>query len=233
MLPTSQGEQLCTAAFQVSFKNCEVRKPEQVTKCSFNPTDHITTGSLNDKPCVNVDEMEDSVYISTCWGSDCFKFHHVLPFTLTESLKGPGKKDGCVLQLICSKCRTCPSFIACFKGRLSVCVFICRIGCVNSGVCSESTYSSLDKKNRLYLFGMEESRYEKGEDMTGCKKIFRGGRRWEGSVSEKMMKTAATETSMYCTNYVASLSTSFSHNWESVGDENQEWKPLSWVRSKT
>lgn len=50
--------------------------------------------------------MEDSFHIFTCWGSDCFKFHHVLAFTLTESLMGPGK-NGCILQLII--CRTCPS----------------------------------------------------------------------------------------------------------------------------
>lgn len=54
-------------------------------------------------------------------GSDCWKFHHVLAFTLTESLMGPagrrGGKNGCALQLIKrSARRSCLSHACLFCG---------------------------------------------------------------------------------------------------------------------
>lgn len=166
-------------------------------KWSFTLAYLWTTGLFCSKwqnVCVSIDQMEDSFHIFTCWGSDCFRFHHVLVFTLTESLMGCGAgKNGCVLQLIISsECRTCPSFARLLYGttRPSVCLsvwpFICSVGCVQH---SRKSHCLCDK-NRLILFANDRDQVQEGD-----KRIVRRwegekqAARWEGVMSEREMKT--------------------------------------------
>lgn len=150
--------------------------------------------ALSDKICVLTSiSWKDSFHIFTCWGSDCFKFHHVLAFTLTESLMGPGKKV-CVLQLIiCSKCRACPSFMRLFHGTtfcLSVYLFIYRISCVYCWVLAQTVPSVLLTKIGCICLAWRRAGRKREERWKDMKESRRGeGRRWEGNMSEKKMKT--------------------------------------------
>lgn len=122
--------------------------------------------------------------IFTCWGSDCLKFHHVLAFTLTESLMGAGK-NGSILQLInCSKCRSCPSlvYLCCRMTGLPLCPLI---SCFSCGYCSTASSESKDK-NILHLLGISESRGEKRKRWKDSRKVGGG---WESDMSIKKMKT--------------------------------------------
>lgn len=160
--------------------------------------------------------MEDSFSQFHLLGSDCFKFHHVfMAFTLTEFLLGPGK-NGCVVQLIiCSKCRTCPSFMPLFYGMifcLSVCLFICCISFVYCPTaCSGSTY--LKRLSSVWI----ENRWEK---MKGENKGKKGekGRRWEDSMCRKEDEDSVyVETSVAANYFACLIKSSSSQNWQDAG----------------
>lgn len=72
------------------------------------------------------------------------------------------EKNACVLQLIiCTKCRTCLSFVLLLFQF--VCVFICSITFLYfSSSCSKRAHCLLDK-NRLYLFGEQVWKWRQDE----------------------------------------------------------------------
>lgn len=110
----------------------------------------------------NVCVKEDFFHIFTGWGSDCFKFHHVLAFTLSESLMGP-EENGFVQQLIiCSKCRTCSSLMSLFYD-ITFCQYVSSsaITVFFTAAVNDCNYSPLDKK-MPYLSGKKKQRQEKG-----------------------------------------------------------------------
>lgn len=72
--------------------------------------------------------MEGGCRVFTRWGSNCFRFHHFIPSTLTRTPVGIGK--GCLLYfIICNKRITCLSPMSqsasqCVPLSLSVCLSV-------------------------------------------------------------------------------------------------------------
>lgn len=116
------GEKLCIADFKIAFN----KSGPKTRQNRFTPMNkrhfYFFPPTRLQNVYITTNQTSQSSYLFTHWGSDCFEFHHVLTFTLTESLMG-FYKCGFVLRFIVCF-RSIIQALVLWDNALSVCLVV-------------------------------------------------------------------------------------------------------------